>query len=212
MGSWGDKGGWGLLRRWAWVLLLAAWFPLSLAPAPAWAGEVLQASSSNVDGLFSLVLEMRIQGSAETVRGLLSDYNRVSSYNDSIIESRLLSVHKDGSRTARLVAHDCIALFCATLVQVQRMVRLPNGDLRVDILPEQSDYAKGRSLWTIQQEPNGFTRVRVEAEMAPKLWLPPVVGPALLTRLMMDRAVEMVGRLESLGRQSAALTDLERPS
>lgn len=182
------------------VLLLALGMVPALGafPRPAEAGQVQRASVDYRDGAFSIVLEMHVYGDAEVIRRLLTDYEHLSRYNDSIAESRQLESPEPNVVRARIVTEDCIGIFCARLVQVQDVHTLPEGDLAIRIVPSLSDYSAGNSLWHIAPETGGGTFVRVEALMAPKIWIPPVVGPGLMAGMLRDRAIRMVESLEAL--------------
>jgi hypothetical protein len=167
-------------------------------PRFAEAGQVHRASVDYRDGAFSIVLEMHVYGDADVIRRLLTDYEHLSQFNDSVTESQQLESPDPDVLRARIVTEDCIAFLCAKLVQVQDVRQLPEGDLVIRILPSLSDYTTGNSVWHIAPETGGGTYVRVEALMAPKLWIPPLVGPSLVASMLRDRAIRMVDNLEAL--------------
>ncbi|MBF0611073.1 MAG: hypothetical protein G8345_10795 [Magnetococcales bacterium] len=170
-----------------------------------WAGEVIEAQADHQDGVYHLQLVVRMQGDLASIRDLLSDYSQVSRYNPIIRESETLSSGQPEVVKARLVAEDCIILFCTRLVQVQELRHLINGDLQVTILPNESDYSQGGSLWHLENMADGSLLLRVDATMAPNVWIPPLVGPALVAEHMKNRALEMVHNLENLSRHTTLL-------
>jgi len=162
------------------------------------AGHLIQATTSYDHGIYSLFVEMEIHGNANNIRELLVDFDKMKSYNSSIIHSKRWNSPEPQVILGRIEIKDCILFFCATLVQVQKIQRLPSGDLQVTILPQFSDYSMGKSLWHITQQNNEHTLLQIEAEMAPKLWVPPLIGPSLVSNLLKKRAITMIEGLETL--------------
>jgi len=169
-------------------------------PSVATAGRVIQASVSHDDGVYSLLVEMEIQADAHSIRKLLTDFDKMGLYNESVVDSSRWYSPEPQVVVGRIEIRDCVLFFCATLVQVQKIRELPSGDLQVTILPHLSDYSMGKSLWHIVQQADGSTRLRVEAVMAPKLWVPPLIGPAMVSNLLKERALSMMENLETLTR------------
>ncbi len=169
-----------------------------LAPSIVAAGHVIEASVSHDDGVYSLIVEMQLQGNAHRIRELLVDFDKMGLYNESVVSSTRLSSPEPQVVIGRIEIKDCILFFCSTLVQVQKIRKLPSGDLLVTILPKLSDYHMGKSLWHIVPLANGGTRLRIEAVMAPKVWIPPLIGPSLVANLLKTRVLNMMENLETL--------------
>ncbi|MCP4699759.1 MAG: SRPBCC family protein [Gammaproteobacteria bacterium] len=164
------------------------------------AGDIIQASVKHDDGVYSLLVEMQIQRSARSIRELLTDFDKMKLYNKSVIESRRLRSSDPQVTLGRIEMKDCVLFFCTKLVQVQETRKLANGDLQVTILPRFSDYRMGKSIWHIASQEDGSTRLRIDAVMEPKLWVPPLVGPAMVSDLLKNRALSMMENLEALAR------------
>jgi len=166
------------------------------------AGHIIQASASYDHGVYSLFVEMEIHGNADNVRELLIDFDKMKIYNTSVVHSNRWHSPDPQVILGRIEIEDCILLFCATLVQVQKIEKLESGDLQVTILPELSDYRMGKSLWHITQQDNEHTLLQVDAVMEPKLWIPPLIGATLVSNLLKSRAISMMEGLESLATES----------
>jgi len=162
------------------------------------AGHLIQATASYDDGIYSLSVEMEVHGNADSIRNLLVDFDKMKSYNSSVIHSKRLSSPEPQTTLGSIEIKDCILFFCATLVQVQKIQQLPSGDLQVTILPQFSDYSMGESHWHIIQQNKEHTLLHIDAVMAPKLWVPPLIGPSLVSNLLKNRAITMMEGLETL--------------
>ncbi|MBF0308444.1 MAG: SRPBCC family protein [Magnetococcales bacterium] len=184
------------------VLLTLA--TLFCAEAPA--GEVLRSSVGHASGEYTLHLEMRVQGEPELLRKLITDFDHLGQLNRTIVESRRLASDKPRVEKMRVVMQECLFLFCPRLVQTQEVRQTDNGDLMVTIVPEESDYEKGSSLWQFVEESPGLTRVTVEARMTPRLLIPPLLGPPIVADLLFRRSLDMMNNLERLATSVAAVS------
>lgn len=180
------------------IKMLFGFYLLAAVPHIVMAGDVIEASVSHDDGVYSLIVEMQLHGNANRIRELLIDFNKMGLYNESVVRSTRLYSLGPQVVVGRIEIRDCILFFCSTLVQVQKIRKLPSGDLQVTILPELSDYRMGKSLWHIVPQPNGNTRLRIEAVMEPKIWVPPLIGPSMVANLLKTRALSMMNSLETL--------------
>ncbi|MBF0624792.1 MAG: hypothetical protein HQL82_08295 [Magnetococcales bacterium] len=166
----------------------------------AGAGEMITSGVRHADGVYHLTLEMRLRGRADLLRSLILDFDHLEQLNPTIVASaRLTSPNPDVARM-RITLRDCVLIFCPQLVQTQEVRQSNDGSLLVTILPEASDYSAGRSVWTFTQEENQITRIRVEAMLAPRIFIPPLVGPAMVGQLFQTRSEEMLANLETLAR------------
>jgi len=180
-----------------------------VAPNIALAGSVIEASASDNNGVYSLTVEMQLQGNADRIRTLLTDFNKMGLYNKSVVHSSRLYSLDAQTIVGRIEIKDCIFFFCSTLVQVQKIHTLPSGDLQVTIFPKLSDYRMGKSQWHIVSQPDGSTRLRIKAVMEPKIWIPPLIGPALVTDLLKERSIGMMENLEKLSQADTSVTQAE---
>lgn len=162
------------------------------------AGHVIQAFASYDHGVYTFSVEMEVHSDAENVRELLIDFDKMKIYNTSIVQSNRLNFPDPQVILGRIEIRDCILFFCVDLVQVQKIQQLASGDLQVTILPEFSDYRMGKSLWHITQQDKEHTLLQVDAVMEPKIWVPPLIGTALVSNLLKNRAISMIEGLESL--------------
>jgi len=64
-------------------------FYLPISPI-VMAGDVIEASVSHDDGVYTLIVEMQFQGNANRIRELLFDFDKIGLYNKSIVSSTRL--------------------------------------------------------------------------------------------------------------------------
>lgn len=184
-----------------WLAVLLALLPLLLSPVMAGASEIQSARVRYQEGTYILHLEARMRGDADTIRHILTDYDHNQALNEAVRESALLQPDHPDALKARIVSEDCAGVFCVRMTQVQEVRTLPNGDLEVTIIPAESDFSAGHALWHITSDPDGTTLLVVDAEMTPRLWVPPVVGPPLVAGILERHARSMAVNLEVMVRE-----------
>lgn len=189
-----------LLQHWAPLPVL---FMLLLAVTRGiTAAELIRSEVSYHDGAFSIEIAMDIRAGIDSTREILLDYNQTPRYNDNITSSELLGVSADGKMLGRVVIRDCVLSICRELVQMQEMDRLPTGGVRIHVIPEQSDYRTADYLWRFRRRPEGTTRLLVDAIIAPRIDMPPLIGPWIIARKIKQRLISVVNKLEKLSQHN----------
>ena len=185
------------------VLLLAtACLILCISgPQNLCAGELIKSDVTYDGGVYSIDIAMDINGNMDKTREILLDYSQAPHYNDNIIKSELMEITDSGTKIGRVEIRDCLLLFCRVLVQIQEMDKLPSGDIRIHVIPEQSDYRTADYLWRFKSRPDGNTRLLITAMIEPRIGVPPLIGPIMIARKLKQRLIEVVNKLEMLSRQ-----------
>jgi hypothetical protein len=73
----------------------------------------------------------------------------------------------------------------------------PNGDITTRALPEQSDFRVAAERWRILPEGTG-TRFLYRAEIEPAFFVPPIIGPLVMRRVLARELRESAVRFEQL--------------
>lgn len=180
------------------VIFIAIFF--STTPE-IFAGELIRSDVTYNDGVYSIEIIMDIGGDIDKTREILLDYGQTRYYNDNIVKSELLNITDSGKKIGRVEIRDCLLFFCRTLVQIQEMDKLTSGAIRIHVLPENSDYRTADYLWRFIPRPGGMTRLLVNAVIAPRVRVPPVVGPFIIARKLKQRLIAVVNKLEKLSQR-----------
>jgi len=165
------------------------------------AADLIDSTVTYVDGVYSINIVMDIKGDLDKTREILLDYDQTTRYNDNIVRAELLYSTPSGKHIGRVEIRDCLLFFCRTLVQVQELEKLASGDVRINILPEQSDYTFGEYLWQLTPGSGGATHLQVSASLAPKITVVPLIGPALIAQKLKKRLIKVMEKLERLSDQ-----------
>jgi hypothetical protein len=136
--------------------------------------------------------EVRLAAPADAVRALARDYDQLERFSKIIIDSERV-----GPARVRMVVRACILIFCKTVRRTMEVEQTAQGDiLRLAPAPD-NDFRHARETWQLEPDQGG-TRLRYEAEFVPDFFIPPLIGPWLITRLLREELHVAAGRLEAL--------------
>jgi len=175
--------------------MLGLWLSVVGVPGAA-AVEIERTEIWFADGAYRYLFAATLHASVEDVRAVVSDFNHLARLNDDIITSRLLEQYDSHHVKRRLLVKHCLLVFCFDLDFVERVEVLPNGDIETFIIPEESSFHHGTSVWRISALDDQRTRVSLEAHQSPKFWIPPVIGPLVIKRSFISEVNETLGKIE----------------
>ena len=157
------------------------------------------------NGIYQIKVVANIDASASHVRHVLTDFQHIYRLNPSIIESDVVERHDDESVSVRTKVIGCAAYFCEELERVERVRVLPSGDLLAEIVPEQSQFKSGQTLWSIKSL-GDQCEVSYSSDIEPDIFIPPVVGKFLIKKSIRE---EMQISFANLERISNVLAERE---
>lgn len=163
----------------AWLVLCLLW-PLTSA-----GGEVLDAGVSRTEHGFSVYVTALIDAPVARVRRVITDYANLVAINPSIIESRVLPAARPGSQRVRTVVRVCILVFCKDVVQEQDVTETADGYVEAVMVPGHCDFRAGLARWKLEAE-GAATRLHFTHDFEPDFWVPPVIGPWLIRRKLVE--------------------------
>jgi len=161
----------------------------------AGAGEVVK-SSVNLDaGIYSVDVLVRIEAPLEVVFQAITDYDRLTEINASIVESYI--VETQGADRYRVFTRVkfCVLFFCKQIRQVQDIVEYNPVLIKATILPELSDFESGSASWDLVVADN-VTYMQFSTEVDPAFWVPPLIGTWLVEREMTKQVQETAMYIE----------------
>jgi hypothetical protein len=177
-----------------WRAVAASMFWLLAAPAGAYDIDTLAVTHD--DGHYTVDFSVRLAAPAEKVRALSTDYANLAQLSDLVAESRILAVSGNTTRL-KLVLRACVLFLCKSVGRVEDVVAEPNGDITTRALPEQSDFRVAAERWRILPEGTG-TRFLYRAELEPAFFVPPIIGPLVMRRVLARELRESAVRFEQL--------------
>lgn len=160
------------------------------------AGEVLEAFVDNEGDHYILHLDMRIDGTSESVYAVLLDFENLHRINDSIKYSE----RRNSTGKVHLVyfsSEGCVLFFCRRVNQLVTVTELEQGYIMSVTDPAHSDLQYGRTLWQIIDE-GETTRIKYNAEFVPDFWVPPLFGSYIFKKRMLKEGQKTVHGIERL--------------
>jgi hypothetical protein len=165
-----------------------------LSANPAQALQVLRADAAYEDGVFRMYFEALLAAPVAGVAAVLGDYAHFGKLDLRIRRVELLGPQADGAVLMRTLVNACAGLFCRTVERVERVQRVPSGQV-AEVVPELSDMRRGVASTHWQQEGAG-TVVRYEVEFEPDFWVPGIIAQRYGVKEMRDSTLRMFQSVE----------------
>ncbi len=175
--------------------LVGLLFSSLVFPPGAAAGEILSLDVTLEAGQYAVTVETLINAPLNVVYHSITDYNNLAAINPSIEESRVLLVMSPDRHRVRSVIRVCILIFCKRIVQVQDVTRLDGQTIEGVTLPGDSDFKYGLARWQLTSAGN-TTRLHFTQEFIPDFWVPPIIGPWLIQRKLVQEMTETAMYIE----------------
>ncbi|HEY7840585.1 MAG TPA: hypothetical protein VIC61_03370 [Gammaproteobacteria bacterium] len=168
-----------------------------LCSLTAAAGQVSRAEVSHDKGTYHLLLDVELNADLAPVYAIATDFENLYRISPTIIESARLPSPGPGLERRKMVLRTCILFFCfdADFVEDAELV---GHTIITTIVPEQSDFKSGRTTWEMSSRGPGLSRIVLETKVVPAFWIPPVIGPWLIKKKMMEEGRVTIERIEEL--------------
>jgi Polyketide cyclase / dehydrase and lipid transport len=165
------------------------------APLFATAVETLEVSREG--DVYYVTMIFSINAPVSEVRPMLTDYASLAALNPAIVESEVLAPPSRGITRVQTRLRDCIWFLCADIERVDDVTEARADGLNAAVVPALSDMASGHTY--VRFEPTGeVTRIVFKADMEPRFWVPPLIGPLLIERRVSVQLSHTVANLERL--------------
>lgn len=167
---------------------------------PAAAADVLHTEVSYRAGRYTVLFEFQVAADTGAVYRLLTDYDRLDRLSRVVQYSERLSPGDDGRTRVRVVLESCVLFFCRRVRKLESITEYPETRILAEADPAESDYRHSRVEWRIEAR-DGQARVRYQAEQEPAFFVPPLIGPWLISSRIRSELALMAERLEQLARR-----------
>ena len=157
-------------------------FSIVLLCESVWAKD-LQLTVSYHEGIYTLEMNLFVSGKSHLIHQALTDYDHLGVINPSIKGSKLLGKTDDGASLVSTKIKGCVLFFCKKMQRVEKVYDRGNGIIESIIIPEQSDFSFGESVWTLSPE-GDHTKIHYRANLKPDFSVPPGIGPVLVKYVM----------------------------
>jgi hypothetical protein len=166
-----------------------------------WAATIRTVQIDRKDGRYVLESETYLDAPPNAVFRVLTDYDQFAQISSVFEESRFVGSDDDGTPLVYTRVEGCVWLFCKTMERVERLEFNAPDFIATTALPARSDFRYSRSEWQLSPEGDHGTRVQYRLEMEPDFWVPPLLGPMLIKRKLVQGGADAVVRIEGLAQQ-----------
>lgn len=139
---------------------------------------------------------VEVDAPIDAVRAVVTDYDHLERINNDVVQSDVLQIYDTSRLKRRMWINHCVLVFCFDLYFIEDVEILDDGSIQTTVLPAESNFKSGRSLWQIEAVSDAVTRISVQAEQTPDFWIPPLVGPIILKRAFMKEVHETAEKIE----------------
>lgn len=170
---------------------------LASAAGALGAADLREVTVEKEDGRYRLRSETWFDATPGALYRVLSDYELHTQFTSAITESRNLEPGSDGRPRYYTKMQGCILLFCKSFVRIGSLKLTPEVEIVATADPSLSDVHYSREHWHLRAEGRG-TQLVYEFELEPEFWVPPVIGPYLVKRVLKAGGEDAVQRIEAL--------------
>ncbi len=165
------------------------------------AGDVQHASVDYHKGDYSVDISVKVSGDRDTIYNITTDYKQLSRLSDLIIESGLIDrVDENGVKIVRrrLVTRTCVLSFCFNAILIEDLWEPETGIIRSNFVPAESDFLYGEAIWQVLRIDAANTMINFHSKFKPAFWVPPLLGPLVIKRMMLDAAKQTINNIETI--------------
>jgi hypothetical protein len=155
---------------------------------------VLRSDAAYDKGVFRIHFEALLAAPVTDVAAVLGDYANFGKLDSRIRRAELLGSQPDGAVLLRTLIHACAGVFCRTVERVERVERVPAGQV-AEVIPERSDIRRGIARTGWRQE-GADTVVRYEAEFEPDFWVPGFIAQRSGVKELRESTLRMFKSVE----------------
>ena len=176
------------LRHAALALLLAA---------STQAADLLEVTVEKDEERYRLTSETRFDASIEDLYRVLTDYDLFTQISSVFVEARNEAPGENGKPRYFTRMEGCMLLFCKSFARFGELTLSPNTVIVAIADPEQSDFKYSREQWVLKEDGDGVL-LAYDFELEPDFWVPPVIGPYIMKRVLKRGGTDAVDRIEAL--------------
>lgn len=167
---------------------------------PALAAQIESLKVTQDGARYRTEMRVLLDVPAAAAYAVLTDYTLLARINPQIRQVEVLSGKAPAPARLRTLVRLCVGLLCKQVEQVQDMMQPAATELQARVIPEKSDLAYGVADWRFVPE-GGHSRLYFNAEIEPKFWVPPLIGPWLVRRALTHEAITTSTGIEAAARE-----------
>ncbi len=173
---------------------------LALLPGISLCADIKTIEIKKENNLYHMHINATVDADVDSIIRIITDYENLPLINPYLKESKLLDNPEDERTTVIMLTEICVLFLCYNTRHVQTFHFIENGILFSRIIPEESDFQAGWMRWEIKEMDSNkiypVTRIILDIEMVPDFFVPPVIGPYQIKRIMLKMTRAIILNLE----------------
>jgi hypothetical protein len=161
------------------------------------AGEVIDSTIGENQGVYQLHIDMILDAPFKDVRHVITDYRHIYRINPSIVESEVLPTQDKSTTRILTLINDCVLFFCQDLLRVENVRELGDNNIYSVIVPQLSNVRSGNAHWQIRSM-GDKTRVIYDMTLEPGFFVPPLIGSYIVRNKIRKLALISLNNIERL--------------
>lgn len=198
----------GSLQRFACrgtLLLLLVQQPLALG------AEIVDIEVNRDGRRYELVSTTHFDANPQQVFAVLIDYDELSRISPTIKESRFVESSNDGPAVVYSRVRACVFFYCKTVEKFEQLEFKKPTYIQTTAIPERSDVVYSQSEWSLEADRNGGTTVVYRLEFEPDFWVPPLIGPMVIKRVLIEDGANAVDQIEAMAQKLTQFDPVKGP-
>lgn len=139
----------------------------------------------------------------------LTDFDHLEDISKTIIESHYLEPEADGTPLIYTRVRACVLFYCKTVERVERLTFERPRYISTTAIAERSEVNYSLSEWVLTEDEDGGTQVAYSLEFEPGFWVPPLLGPIMIKRMLIQDGAAAVAKIEAMAGRAVS-TDTEQ--
>lgn len=166
----------------------------------AFGGQVSFATVTRDATRFHIDFEVQVVAPVDKMKQLVGDLRNLAQLSPSTREARLLSPgeapNTESVPWAWVILRPCVLVFCKTLKKVSRVSEGASGQTRYEAIASLSSFRSASEELVLTGNAT-HTRLRYRAMLEPDFFVPPVIGPWLVRRVIVREMLTAAERAEA---------------
>jgi len=173
---------------------------LVLLPGISLCADIKTIEIKKEKNLYHMHINATVNADFDNVIRIITDYENLPLINPYLKESKLLDNLEDERSTVNMLTEICVLFLCYNIRHVQTFHFVENGILFSRIIPEKSNFQAGWMRWEIKgmdsNKIHPVTKIILDIEMVPGFFVPPVIGPYQIKKIMFEMTRATIVNLE----------------
>jgi len=173
---------------------------LALLPGTSLCADIKTIEVNKENNLYHMHINATVHADLDNVIRIITDYENLPLINPYLKESKLLDNPEDERTTVNMLTEICVLFLCYNIRHIQTFHFIEDGILFSRIIPEKSNFQAGWMRWEIKEMDSNkiypVTRIILDIEMVPDFFVPPVIGPYQIKKIMLEMTRDTILNLE----------------